>query len=156
MPSSTRAALYFAYGSNMSSARLVARVGDVESRGAARLPEHQHRFSKLGTDGTGKGNVEPVPREVVHGALYSLLPPQIARLAQFETGYRMVELDVWHRDTLSRVVTFVALRPVEPLRPSDEYLAHYRRGMAEHELPDDYVRHVLASAALGQPTRTPR
>lgn len=138
---------YFAYGSNMSSARLVARVGGVVSLGAALLSEHRHRFSKLGTDGTGKGNVEPTARAAVHGALYLLEREQLDQLVTFETGYRVVELDVWHRASTARAVTFVALRSVEALHPTQSYLEHYRRGMAEHGLPQDYVDDVLTSAA---------
>ena len=49
---------YFAYGSNMSTPRLVQRVGEVRVLGPARLEGYEHRFSKRGNDGSAKGNVD--------------------------------------------------------------------------------------------------
>lgn len=46
--------LYFAYGSNMSSARLRARVPSCRPIGIAFLPGHELRFHKRSKDGSGK------------------------------------------------------------------------------------------------------
>lgn len=138
--------LYFAYGSNMSSLRLERRVGTVETLGRARLPAHRHRFSKLGRDGTGKGNIEPHPEEHTWGVIYGLTGQQLGELEGYEIGYRRAELDVVHHagSDLVRVTTFVALRVVEGLAPTDEYLSHYRDGIDEHGIEDAYLRRLLA------------
>lgn len=138
--------LYFAYGSNMSRARLEQRVGGVELIGRAQLHSHRHRFSKLGTDGTGKGNVEPLPGELVWGVVYELAPAQLELLDEFETGYRAIELALQLRDTgqaIVRALSYQALRVVEGLQPTEAYVRHYIAGMREHALPTAYCAAVL-------------
>lgn len=78
---------YFAYGSNMSRARLEARLGRVADLGRAQCHERRHRFSKLGRDGTGKGNIEAVADARVWGVLYQLDGGQLDRLIEIESGY---------------------------------------------------------------------
>jgi hypothetical protein len=47
---------------------------------------------------------------------------------------------------LVRAVTFLAVAPISDLRPRDDYLEHYRRGIVEHALPDDYLAALLDAA----------
>lgn len=136
--------LYFAYGSNMSSRRLVARVGEVAVQGVATLPRHRHRFTKLGTDGTAKGNIEPAEDARTMGVLYELSERQFERLAQFEKGYRSTGLELAAIGVRGPVpaLSFAALRIVEGLTPTDEYLAHYRAGIEEHGIDPAYLREL--------------
>ena len=46
--------LYFAYGSNLSSARMAARVPSARVVARAQLPGHALRFHKVGRDGSAK------------------------------------------------------------------------------------------------------
>ena len=135
---------YFAYGSNMSRARLEARIDRVRVVGPAVLEDHRHRFSKLGRDGTGKGNIEGHARARVWGVVYELDEAQLRRLAVFEGGYREDTLSV-NLPSGEGVVThsFRALEVVEGLAPSADYLGHYLQGMREHALPEHYVEAVL-------------
>ena len=139
---------YFAYGSNMLRARLEARVGPVVIVGAALLDGYAHSFTKRGDDGTGKGNIATMPGSMVHGVLYRLDLGQIDRLTGFEGGYRMVSLSVRHGARVIEATSYQALAPVSPLRPADDYLRYYERGMREHGLPEDYVTLVLGQAAI--------
>ncbi|WP_146658269.1 gamma-glutamylcyclotransferase family protein [Enhygromyxa salina] len=145
---------YFAYGSNMSRSRLEQRVGAVHLHGAARLHAHRHRFSKLGQDGTGKGNVEPHEGSVVWGVVYELADDQFARLTEFEFGYRHAVLAVALAESGRSVSasSFVALNIVEALEPSTEYIEHYRIGMAEHGIPKQYRQRLLGRFAPRRPT----
>lgn len=140
---------YFAYGSNLSVERLESRVGSVVVRSAARVEDHAHRFSKLGRDGTGKGNIEPAPGEVVYGASYGLAEEQLDRLRAFEPGYRLMQVGaiVLATGDRLRAVTFCAISPRRGLRPSTSYVDHYRRGFADHGIPGDYIETVLAYTA---------
>lgn len=148
--------LYFAYGSNLSSARLRARVGEVGLRGRALLPLHEHAFSKLGHDGTAKGTIRPHPRRGVHGVLYELSPPQLRRLFTFEGGYRDTELRVLCPDGTSlRALTFIALLPGPTPPPTPEYLDHYRQGFVEHDLPRAYALALLRDAGDERPLPCP-
>ena len=140
--------LYFAYGSNMHRARLERRVGRVIDHGWARLPEHRHGFTAVGGDGTGKGNIEPRERLSVHGVLYELSAEQLDVLGGYEGGYDRVELAALASiaDAAVRAASFRFIEPVFGLLPTDDYLEHYRLGMAEHDLPEAYIDEVLAQA----------
>lgn len=139
--------LYFAYGSNMSSARLRRRVGNVHIVGVGRLSGYVHRFDKCGADGTAKGNIVVSPRARVLGVLYRIDVQQLETLSEFEGGYRRVELQVHHDRAQVAAVSFAAIAPVTGLTPTREYLGHYRRGLREHGLPDHYARELLGDHA---------
>lgn len=137
---------YFAYGSNMSRARLEARLGRVVDLGRARCVARRHSFSKLGLDGTGKGNIELADDALVWGVVYDIDPAQLERLAGIELGYRRIELDVeLEMIGPTRTATFEALEPTPGLAPTREYLEHYVIGMREHGIPDAYLAAVLGS-----------
>ncbi|HVH97760.1 MAG TPA: gamma-glutamylcyclotransferase family protein [Enhygromyxa sp.] len=135
---------YFAYGSNMSRARLEGRLGRVVDLGRARCAARRHRFSKLGLDGTGKGNIELAEAELVWGVVYELDAAQLERLTGLELGYRRVELEV-ELEMIGpvRTASFEALLPTQDLAPTREYLEHYVVGMREHGIPDAYLAAVL-------------
>jgi hypothetical protein len=138
--------LYFAYGSNMSSARLEARVGEVRVMGWSSVVGYRHAFNKHGADGTAKGNIVRDPAATVHGVVFEISIQQLEVLTVHEGGYRAVELRALHCGSgVEHVVrSFEAVRPVDGLEPTVEYLDHYRRGMDEHGLPDAYRALILA------------
>jgi cation transport regulator ChaC len=137
---------YFAYGSNMSTSRLTTRLGSVELLGRATLVDYEHRFTKLGRDGSAKGNIEVAVGSIVHGVAYRIDHVQLERLAVHEGGYRQLELELEIEALGAAMVaqSFCALRPVTGLTPSPDYIEHYRVGAREHALPEDYVRRILA------------
>jgi hypothetical protein len=133
------AVLYFAYGSNMSSARLIDRVGSIAIVGAARLPDYQHLFNKHGSDETAKGNIQPRAGREVHGALYQLTGEQTTILDRYEGGYQRLWIEVAGQ----RALTYEAVRLSDELEPTTEYLHHYVRGVREHGIPDHYLQAIL-------------
>ena len=142
---------YFAFGSNMHRLRLERRVGPVVDHGCAMLADHLHGFCKRGTDGSGKGNIQPRIGCQVHGVLYEVSDAQLEVLATYEPGYARVELTAHARGEAIVVVSFRADMWVPGLAPTEQYLEHYRRGMREHDLPAAYVREVLASVVTPRP-----
>jgi len=153
---------YFAYGSNMSSERLTARVGSVQDRGRAQAYGWRHCFNKRGADGTAKGNIVTAhPRSVVHGVVYELDDAQWAALVGYEGGYHTIAIEVRGAQWLEQVAvlpaggvtvrTFTALTPIAGLAPTAEYLRHYARGMSEHDINSDYRARILASANEAAP-----
>ncbi|MGD8862408.1 MAG: gamma-glutamylcyclotransferase family protein [Myxococcales bacterium] len=144
--------LYFAYGSNMSRARLEARVGPVDDLGWSSARDYCHRFNKRGADGSAKGNIVRLPGAVVHGVLYRLDAGQLEELAKYEGGYLRNQLRVLNRTGADYVesVSFEAHAAlVAPgLVPTEQYVAHYEAGMREHGLPPDYVCRVLFEARM--------
>ena len=67
-------AYYFAYGSNMNPARVVARIGETRRAVHGWLEEHRLSFDKASrVEGIAHANVQPAPGERVEGVLYELL-----------------------------------------------------------------------------------
>jgi hypothetical protein len=132
--------LHFAYGSNMSTARLEERIGPVRQRGNAKLEGHEIRFDKKSDDLSGKTNVVASEGSVVFGVLYELTPLQLAKLAEFETGYAEQGVIVHTGDAQLRARTFVARKSTPGLRPTRGYLNHLIVGAREHQLPAGYIR----------------
>jgi hypothetical protein len=134
---------YFAFGSNMSSRRLVARVGTIVVVGRAVLPNYRHRFSKRGSDGTGKGNIEPGSGASVHGVLYRLTLGQIEVLTRYEDGYRRRPVQVRTSASLESAWTFIASAPERCIAPAPLYIEHYWAGIREHGIPVSYMNAIL-------------
>ena len=139
--------VYFAYGSNMSRPRLEARVGAVTLLGPGRLADHVHSFSKLGADGSGKGNIAAKAKGFVHGILYELDAAQMEILDAFEGGYARASVEIEESGgTLIAATTYIAPPAAGPPAPRADYLIHYQNGMLEHELPPEYIREILRQA----------
>lgn len=149
--------LYFAYGSNMSGARLRGRTPSAISLGRARLPGYTLRWHKLGRDGSGKCDIEfsDAPDAAVWGVLYQIDGAEKNRLDAVEgLGVGYDERTLWvQTDTVVREAVSYKARPdkIDPaLRPLAWYKAHVLRGATEHGLPDEYVRRI-AAVTVGQP-----
>ncbi len=138
--------LYVAFGSNMHRLRLERRIGAVIDHGRVVLPGYCHGFTKLGRDGTGKGNVAPAPGRDAHGVLYEITDAQVEVLAEYEPGYERVTVPARAGSETLSVLSFVSPMWIPGLLPSREYVGHYWRGMREHRLPLDYMREVIAAA----------
>lgn len=149
---------YFAYGSNMSRARLVGRLEPervaLGERIAGRLDGWQLAFDKKARSpaGSGAGNIRPVPHAVVWGTLNALPPKGLDVLDRFEGvaggHYERRTLDVVRSDSGARVeaVTYVALLTGEGLRPTRGYLGHLLAG--RDLLPADYGAWLAATPTL--------
>ena len=146
--------LYFAYGSNMLTARIEGRLGPCERIGAACLTGHALRFHKLGgLDGTGKCDAFPTdaPGDRVWGALLRLTAAQLAELDRIEgPGYRRVAVRVACDERLMDATMYLA-RPEArdaALRPLDSYREMVLAGARELDLPTDYVAAIAAVPSL--------
>lgn len=129
---------YFAYGSNMASHRLTTRVGRVETLGIAVLRAYRHAFSKHGSDGTAKGNIEPHPAGTVWGVVYELSLAQFSELDIVEGGYLRARVIVDRRGQHVEAITYVAIAPIDGLEPTAEYIEFYESGVLEHDIPLEY------------------
>jgi gamma-glutamylcyclotransferase (GGCT)/AIG2-like uncharacterized protein YtfP len=141
--------LYFAYGSNMSSPRLAARIPGTRALGAARLSHVRLAFDKPGADGTGKANLVPAPRGWVWGVVWTLSGMALDSLDRFEPGYARVERIVRFRDGRERsATTYVWSGPSLERPPAAWYVGHLVQGAREHALPHHWRAH-LAEALRG-------
>jgi hypothetical protein len=144
---------YFAYGSNMSSARLAARVPTAEVVGPARLEGWEIRFDKHGRDDTAKANIGPRPGQHLWGVLYRFPAGERTGLDAAEDlgrGYRADWLEVSTAKG-ARIValTYVGIKLKTGLVVLDWYREHCLVGAREHALPDGYVAHLRAVFSNG-------
>jgi cation transport regulator ChaC len=137
--------LYFAYGSNLSSARLRARLVDVRPAGPARLADHRLALNKRGHDGSAKANILSHTGESVWGVLYELPHAHMEDLDRFEGGYERAFVEVERREgDLVEAVTYRSTLLVEDWLPFDWYHAHLVAGAHEHGLPPEWIAHLEA------------
>jgi len=124
---------YFAYGSNLLTARLTARTPSARPVGIAHLPGWQLRFHKAGTDGSGKGDIVPVDGDRVTGVLYRLRPRELRRLDRAEgAGYARRRIAVRIDGHMQRCETYIATDTDPALRPYDWYRRLILAGLLEH------------------------
>jgi len=150
--------LYFAYGSNMLSARLAARVGRVRLVGPACLPGYRLAFHKRGADGSAKCDIVAAadPSALVHGVVFGMDEDQRVRLDGFEgPGYAVsgVRLRVPGATEALPAIAYLA-RPEyvqAGLRPYTWYKALVAAGARRHRLPEDYVAAIEAIEAMADP-----
>lgn len=148
---------YFAYGSNMSTRRLGARIGSVERVSVAYLSRYDLRWHKQGRDGSGKCDVHYTGdgRHVVIGVLFDINEKEKPLLDRFEgvgNGYleRTIELlgpsgENWQAFTYQATLIDPAVRPYH------WYKRHVLEGALEHGLPSYYVARLQAVMALDDP-----
>lgn len=153
--------LYFAYGSNLLSARLRARTPSARAAGRAVLPRFELRWHKIGADDTGKCDVvfTDRPGDFVHGVAYLIRRADLKHLDRVEelgTGYYAcnVPIQLGGRRRLAR--TYRAI-PTDPeLKPLDWYKRFVVNGAREHGLPAEYVARLAGTAAMIDSDRSRR
>ena len=154
--------LYFAYGSNMATARLRQRTPSCRPIGIATLPGHALRFHKRNADGSGKCDaLKTGPGDSVVGVLFTLDPAELVGLDAAEgvgNGYtrdRVTVVDAAGQQHLA--VTYRAMpgHIDDSLRPYGWYKAFVVSGAREHGLPAEYVaRFIVAVEAIDDPDST--
>lgn len=149
--------LYFAYGSNMSLPRLLARLPEVNYLGPAELQGYQLRFHKKGTDGSAKGDALYTgnKQDRVYGVLYELSPQLKSRLDGIEdagVGYETVPVTVLDKfGRKCRACTYVALQIDCSLQPFDWYMTHVLYGAQAAGLPQQYIQRIRQYSAVADP-----
>lgn len=135
---------YFAYGSNMCTARLARRVPSVRPAGPAWLDGHRLHWHLVGNDGSGKCNVVDTgdPDDRVHGVLFELDATRLDALHAAEgPAYDFLELATGHAG--GQVTAAIYRGRAEWLDDALAPFAWYRdfvvTGAAEHGLPADWI-----------------
>jgi cation transport regulator ChaC len=131
---------YFAYGSNMSAARMLERLSPegvaMGRRVGGRLDGWTLTFDKVARrpEGSGTGNIVPAAGGLVYGTLNELPAAGFDVLDRFEGvaagHYERRHVPVRRADTGETVeaITYVALRVGPGLKPTRAYLAHLLAG----------------------------
>ena len=137
--------LYFAYGSNLWSARMRKRAPSAEARGVARLEGYRLTSDKRGRDGTAKANLRPEARAQVWGVLWSLAPVHWAPLDAAEGGYERITVEVVALDgSRARAQTYTSTRLTEDAVLATAYKQLLVEGAREHGLPAQWIADLEA------------
>jgi hypothetical protein len=153
--------VYFAYGSNMSTQRLRARMPSCEPLGVAVLPGHALRFHKRSKDKSGKCNAFATnDDQQVIGVIFRFDPAERTALDRAEglgNGYEHATVTVINEEGRRRkVLTYRATADAidDSLLPYSWYKDFVLAGCAEHNLPPDYVsRYVESVRSTEDPDR---
>jgi cation transport regulator ChaC len=138
---------YFAYGSNMATARLRGRMPSARTLGLASLAGHELRFHKRSTDKSGKCNAYATgdDDDTVIGVLFKFDPAERAALDKAEgagKGYQPTMVTVVNaKGRRRKVLTYLATPDAidDDLKPYTWYKNHVLIGAREHALPAEYV-----------------
>jgi gamma-glutamylcyclotransferase (GGCT)/AIG2-like uncharacterized protein YtfP len=150
--------LYFAYGSNMLTERLQARVPSARPRTSATLPRHTLQFHKRSQDGSGKCSVTEGSgaRAPVHGVLFEIDEADVSKLDEAEDrghGYERFPITVTTEDRTVQAFAYVAQTAYidHALQPYNWYRHLVVAGAHQHGLPRAYRQQVAAVSAIPDP-----
>jgi gamma-glutamylcyclotransferase (GGCT)/AIG2-like uncharacterized protein YtfP len=145
---------YFAYGSNMSSKRLRARLPSASLAGVGALRGHRLVFHKVSNhDGSGKCGIVESTRDHVLGVLYEIDADEKPVLDRIEgAGYVEKRIEIGLPSGNSRhAFTYYATHIDPRLKPYTWYLRHVLEGAREAGLPRDYIAALEQTAAIEDP-----
>lgn len=149
---------YFAYGSNMLSQRLRARVPGATVLGIASVAGRRLQFHKRSNDGSGKCDLLKTdnPADIAHGVLFEVPDDQLPALDRAEGegyGYERTMNDVSFGDSVVSAAVYLA-QPEHTdaqLSPFDWYHDLVLAGAHQNSLPVDYVSSIATVATKPDP-----
>lgn len=147
--------LNFAYGSNLLSERLLARVPQARFVGIGWLPGWRFALNIRSEDGSAKANAIHTarPSDVLHGALYELDDAGKLTLDRYEDvggSYRLAHAIAETAAGPSEVYLYVGSGSslVEGLSPYDWYLGFILAGARQRGLPGDFIEELLSVSTV--------
>lgn len=149
--------LYFSYGSNMSSRRLLERAPSATFLSIATLKEHRLRFHKKSRDGSGKCDAEYTanPDDCVMGVVFMMSASDKKELDRKEClgfGYEEKTVTVMlENGNRIETSTYFAVETDATLNPWSWYKKHVLRGARENNLPHDYISIIEKIRSLPDP-----
>lgn len=152
--------LYFAYGSNLSTVRLLRRVPSAELLTTGQLREHQLCFHKIGRDGSAKCNAFYTgnPDDFLYGAVYRIDPAHkhfLDRAEGLGRGYETKKVTiVTATDGEVTAFTYYATHVDPDRKPFHWYREHVLRGAREHRFPRSYIDRIAGIRALKDSNRS--
>lgn len=146
---------YFAYGSNMSSLRLLARVPSARMIAVGHLAGYQMSFRKHSHDGSSKCTLEQKKGSSVLGVVYKIPADQRYTLDRIEGqgfGYAVSDVDIMLQSgDYVRAFTYVGTDLTDDLKPYAWYKYHVMAGAREHGLTEQYIRSIEAVEDIEDP-----
>lgn len=145
---------YFAYGSNMSLARLQERVPSAVRIGTFMLKKHELRFHMASDDGSGKCDAYQTSNEnnVVIGALFDINENEKYILDKAESlGVGYDEKSIKVENDLGEVFDafmYFAIKIDTSFKPYSWYLNHVVTGAIEIKLPSQYLNNIQSTQCI--------
>lgn len=146
---------HFAYGSNISLARLRARCPSAVPLAVGLVRCRQLRFHKVGRDGTGKADAFMTgnPADIVRGVIYRCAVDDKHELDRCEClgdGYEEVIVDVQIGDQVWKTFLYEAMphRIDTEILPAAWYHNHIIAGAREHAFPEAYQKMIAGFRTL--------
>lgn len=137
----------FAYGSNLSSPRLLDRMNDAERLSNALLRGYRLHFSlRSRKDGTGKAGIEKSKDSDVFGCLWRISENKFDKLDQIEEMYLRKKFEVT-TGSGQKLLAWVYVPRVntESISPAREYLNHVVSGLKESKAPRTLIYQLQAT-----------
>ncbi len=150
---------YFAYGSNMMTARLRQRVPSAEFVSRAVLTGHKLLFHKYSIDGSGKCNIWKTEEasDRVYGVVFEISDDEKKPLNRYEglgNGYENIDVLVVQDNNFEiQARTYYATEIRSGLKPFHWYKLHVLEGAKEHNLPDYYISYIAGFESQPDPDR---
>ena len=145
---------YFAFGSNLSSPRLLQRIPEAGVGTVAILSHHRLCWRKNDRGQSGKCDIEHTrdPEHLVYGVVYRMTHADKLELDVYEGagygyGHKTVEVLTLEGDSLE-AFTYYALDIDHSQQPYHWYKEHVLRGALEHGLPPHYVEQIRSTPAM--------
>ena len=145
---------YFAFGSNLSSRRLLQRIPAASVHCVATLRQHRLCWHKNGRDRSGKCDIAftGAIEDIVYGVVYRMTHDERLVLDSYETadfGYARKEVVVTaqHGENIE-VFTYYALDINQRQQPYHWYKEHVLRGAIEHDFPPHYIEHIRSTPSM--------
>jgi gamma-glutamylcyclotransferase (GGCT)/AIG2-like uncharacterized protein YtfP len=151
-------ALYFAYGSNLDTTQMNARLGRIPTSVVARLPGYRFAFNTNDPQlGQMYANLVVDTGSEVWGVVYTCSLADLESLDDYEDvrsgHYRRGRVVAITRagEHLEAQAYFACQERLCPERkPSPEYARKILSGARTHGLPPEYIRQIAALAGAGQ------
>lgn len=145
--------LYFAYGSNMLTERLVDRCSSAKAVSTALINGYRIEFSKRSKDESGKATLVRENNSIVHGILYKINYRDLKSLDAAEGagyGYERITIEVraGKDNDLIDAYSYIATKTDSTLRPYSWYKALVLAGASQHGLPKDYQLKISKCEAI--------
>lgn len=142
--------LYFSYGSNMSSKRLLQRVPSARFVTVATLLKHQLKFHKSSkNDGSAKCNIAENGNldSFVIGVVFNISEsekPVLDRVEGLNFGYNLKQVNLFSilGESLT-AFTYYATDIDSTLKPFHWYKNHVIKGAEEFNLPRHYIEKII-------------
>jgi hypothetical protein len=145
---------YFAFGSNLASARLLQRIPAASVHTVATLGEHLLCWRKNDRGQSGKCDIDFTghPDHLVYGVVYHMTADEKRELDAYETagfGYdhKTVEVTTLQGEVIE-AFTYFALDIDHSQQPFHWYKEHVLRGALEHNFPHHYVEQIRGTPSI--------